>query len=160
MVQVKSFPQHEHGSLVAHIVLNHMDALVQAHRVLLHDNLLLHQRVDLLLEEVALVDVVGLQLLEVFLEVSDVLNDLLQDVICRLGSVMLQSRALRAQKLNFLFVIVEQLDCIFSGPLVIGYKNHGIKIIRKVHLARAMDIKKGKLFQPDLLSPLDLHRLH
>ena len=107
-----------------------MDALVQGHRVLLHDNLLLHQRVDLLLEEVALVDVVGLQLLEVFLEVGDVLNDLLQDVICRLGGVMLKSRALRAQQLNFLFVIVEQLDCFFSGSL---FKNYGISIIRKLH---------------------------
>ena len=160
MVQVKSFPQHENGSLVAHIVLNHMDALVQAHRVLLHDNLLLHQRVDLLLEEVALVDVVGLQLLEVFLEVSDVLNDLLQDVICRLGSVMLQSRALRAQKLNFLFVIVEQFDCFFGGSLVRvqeSWYQHHHKVTSR---SKEIGTKRGKLFQYDLLLLFDLHRLH
>ena len=94
-----------------------MDALVQAHRVLLQDNLLLHQRVDLLLEEVALVDVVALKLLEVFLEVGDVLDNLLQDVISCLGGVMLESCALRAQKLDFFFVIVEQLYCFFGRSL-------------------------------------------
>ena len=71
-----------------------MDARVERDSILLHDNLLLHQRVDLLLEEVDFVDVVDLEFLEVFLQVCDVLDDLLQNVVGSLRSMMLQSRAL------------------------------------------------------------------
>ena len=71
-----------------------MDERVERDGVLLDDDLLLHERVHLLLEEVALVHVVDLQLLEVFLEIGDVLDDLLQDVVRRLRRVVLQRRAL------------------------------------------------------------------
>ena len=80
-------------SLVAHVVLDDMDALVQTDGVLLDHDFLLHQRVHLLLEEVALVDVIRLQLLEVFLQVSYVLNDLFKNVIGRLSGMVFQRRA-------------------------------------------------------------------
>ena len=71
-----------------------MNASVECNRVLLHHNLLLHQRVHLLLEEVHLVDVVDLELLEVFLQIRDILNNLLQNVIGRFSRVVLESCAL------------------------------------------------------------------
>ena len=82
------------GSLVAHIVLNDMDALVQTDSVLLDHDLLLHERVHLLLEEVHLVNVVDLELLKVFLQIRDILNNLLQNVIGRFGRMVLESCAL------------------------------------------------------------------
>ena len=81
-------------SLVADFILNLVNACVQADSVLLHHNLLLNQCIDLLLQEVTLVDVIRLQLLVVFLQVSDVLNDLLQDIVCSLCCMMFQSCAL------------------------------------------------------------------
>ena len=71
-----------------------MDTGVESDGVLLHNNLLLDQRVYLLFQEVTLVDVVGLELLEIFLQVGDVLYDLFQDVIRRLRRMVLQSCAL------------------------------------------------------------------
>ena len=81
-------------SLVANIVLNRVDARVELDSVLLHGNLLLDQGIHLLFEEVALVDVISLLLLVVFLEVGNVLDDLLEDVIGGLRGVVLQCRAL------------------------------------------------------------------
>ena len=81
-------------SLVANIVLDCMDARVELDSILLHGNLLLDQGIHLLFEEVALVDVISLLLLVVLLKVGDVLDDLLQDVIGGLRSVMLQCCAL------------------------------------------------------------------
>ena len=81
-------------SLVANIVLNRVDARVELDGVLLHGNLLLDQGIHLLFEEVALVDIVSLLLLVVFLEVGNVLDDLLEDVIGGLRGVVLQCRAL------------------------------------------------------------------
>ena len=104
-------------SLVAHVVLDHVDALVEADSVLLDHNLLLYQRVHLLLQEVTLVDVINLQLLEVFLQVSDVLNDLFQDVICCFSGMVLQCCTLWPQQLDFLFVVIEQLACVFWASL-------------------------------------------
>ena len=94
-----------------------MNAGVECDGVLLDRKLLLNQCVDLLLEEVDLIYVVLLQLLEVFLKVGDVLNDLLQDIIRRLGGVMLERGALGAQELHFLLVIVEKLDGLFCPTL-------------------------------------------
>ena len=51
-----------------------------------------------------------LHLDEVFLQVGDILNDLLQDVVGRLSRVVLKSSALRSQQLNFLLVIVQALN--------------------------------------------------
>ena len=104
-------------SLVADIVLNGSDASIKLNGVLLHRDLLLDQGVDLLFEEVALVDVVGLQLLVVLLEVGDVLDDLLQDVVGGLRGVVLQRRALRSKELHFLLVVVQQLDRLFCVAL-------------------------------------------
>ena len=94
-----------------------MDTGVESDGVLLHNNLLLDQRVYLLFQEVTLVDVVGLELLEIFLQVGDVLYDLFQDVIRRLRRMVLQSCALWSKELNFLLVIVEKLDGVFRVPL-------------------------------------------
>ena len=71
-----------------------MDARVERYSILLHDNLLLHQRVDLLLEEIDFVDVVDLEFLEVFLQVCDVLNDFLQNIVGGLSGMVFQSCAL------------------------------------------------------------------
>ena len=71
-----------------------MDARVERDSILLYDNLLLHQSVDLLLEEVDFVDVVDLEFLEVFLQVSDVLDDLLQNIVGSLSGMVFQSCAL------------------------------------------------------------------
>ena len=71
-----------------------MDARVERDSILLHNNLLLHQCVDLLLEEVDFVDVVDLELLKVFLQIRDILNNLLQNVIGRFSRVVLESCAL------------------------------------------------------------------
>ena len=90
-----------------------MDAGVKDDGILLNNDLLLDQCVDLLLEEVDLVNVVDLKLLEVFLQVGDVLNNLLQNVVSGLRGVMLKSCALRPQELHFLLVVVEQFNCIF-----------------------------------------------
>ena len=49
-------------SFVANIVLDHVDTSVQGDGILLDNDLLLDEGVDLLLEEVALVDVVLLEL--------------------------------------------------------------------------------------------------
>ena len=81
-------------SLVANIVLDCVNTGVELDGVLLNSNLLLDQGIHLLFEEVALVDVISLLLLVVLLKVSDVLDDLLQDVIGGLRSVMLQCCAL------------------------------------------------------------------
>ena len=71
-----------------------MNASIKCNRVLLHHDLLLHQRVHLLLEEVHLVHVVDLELLKVFLQIRDILNNLLQNVIGRFGRMVLESCAL------------------------------------------------------------------
>ena len=94
-----------------------MDASIEADGVLLDDDLLLDEGVNLLLEEVALVDVVLLELLVVLLEVGDVLDDLLQDVVSGLRCVVLQRRALRPQELHFLLIVVQKLDSFFCVSL-------------------------------------------
>ena len=105
------------GSLVANIVLNGVNTCVQADSVLLHRDLLLDDGVDLLLEEVALVDVVLLELLVVLLKVGDVLDDLLQDVVGGLRCVMLKCGTLASQQLHLLLVVVKQLDSFLRVPL-------------------------------------------
>ena len=90
-----------------------MDASVKDDGVLLDDNLLLNECVDLLFKEVDLVDVVDLQLLEIFFQVGDILNNFLQNVISSLRGMMLESRALASQELHFLLVVIEQFYRIF-----------------------------------------------
>ena len=109
-------------SLVANIVLNRVDARVELDGVLLHGNLLLDQGIHLLFEEVALVDIVSLLLLVVFLEVGNVLDDLLEDVIGGLRGVVLQCRALRAKELHFLLVVIQEFD----GFLGVALKRYEI----------------------------------
>ena len=67
-----------------------MDARVESDRVLLDHNFLLNQSVDLLLEEVALVCIVDLELAEVFLQVRDIFDDLLENIIRCLRGVVLK----------------------------------------------------------------------
>ena len=45
-------------SLESDFILNDMDAVVELYSILLNDELLLNERIDLLLEEVDLVDVI------------------------------------------------------------------------------------------------------
>ena len=90
-----------------------MDASIENDGVLLDDNLLLNECVDLLFKEVDLVDVVDLQLLEIFFQVGDILNNFLQNVISSLRGMMLESRALASQELHFLLVVIEQFYRIF-----------------------------------------------
>ena len=104
-------------SFIANIVFDGVDARVEAHGVLLDDDLLLDECVDLLFEEVALVDVVDLQLLVVFLQVGNVFDDLLQDVVGRLRRVVLESCALRSQELHFFLIVVQKFDRFFGIPL-------------------------------------------
>ena len=85
---------------------------------MLDNDLFLNKSVDLLLEEVAFVDVILLHLLKVFLEVGDVFDDLLQDVVGGLRRVVLQSGALRPQELHFLLVVIKQLHCLLRVPLL------------------------------------------
>ena len=106
------------SSLVTNVVLNSMDASIKCNGILLDDNLLLDQGVNLLLEEVGLIHIIDLKLLEVFFQVGDILNDLLQNVIGSLSGVVLKSRALRPQELHFFLVLVEKFDCIFCSSLL------------------------------------------
>ena len=61
--------QHLCNSLVADIVLNGVDACIKADSIVLHNDFLLDKSVHLLLQEVALINIIGLQLLVVFLQV-------------------------------------------------------------------------------------------
>ena len=64
-------------SLVADFIFNSVNASVQGDCILLNDHLLLDKRVNLRFEEVAFVDLVDLKLLEVFIKVLYIFNDLL-----------------------------------------------------------------------------------
>ena len=66
-----------------------MNASVQSDGILLNDNLLLNQGIDLLFEEVALVDIINLQLLVIFLKIWDIFDYLFKDIVCRLRCMML-----------------------------------------------------------------------
>ena len=94
-----------------------MDASIETDSVLLHDDLFLDQGIDLLLQEVALVDVDLLMFLEVFLKIWDVLNNLLQNIVGCLGGVMLQRGALASQQLHLLLIVIQQLHGIFWTSL-------------------------------------------
>ena len=94
-----------------------MDALVQTDSVLLDHDLLLHERVHLLLQKVALVDIVRLQLLKVLLQVCYVFNDLFKNVVGGLGGVVFESCAFRSQKLDLLLVVIEQFAGLFGASL-------------------------------------------
>ena len=94
-----------------------MNAGVQGDGVLLQDNLLLNKSVNLLFKEVALVDIVRLELLVVLLKVGDVFDDLLQDIVSRLSRVVLKSCALASEELHFFLVVIEKLDGVFGVSL-------------------------------------------
>ena len=106
------------SSLIADIILNGVNARIKADSVLLHQDLLLNQRVDLLLEEVALIDIVCLQLLEVLLQVRNVVNDLLEDVIRSLCCVVLQRGALTTQELHLFLIVVQKFHGFFAVSLL------------------------------------------
>ena len=75
-------------SLEADIVFNSVYASINTDCVLLKNYLLLDQSVHLLFEKVALVAIVDLDLVEILLQVCDVLNNLLQDIVCSLNSMV------------------------------------------------------------------------
>ena len=105
------------ASLIANFVLNGVNAGVEADGILLQSDLLLDKSVDLLLQEIALIDVDLLMLLEIFLKVGNIFNDLLQNVICRLRSMMLQSSTFASKQLHLFFVVIQKLDGFFRIPL-------------------------------------------
>ena len=86
---IAALRQKEWCSLVTNVVLDGVNASIKADSVLLDDDFLLDKSIDLLFEEVALVHVVLLELLVVFFKVRDIFDDLLQDIIGSLGSMML-----------------------------------------------------------------------
>ena len=94
-----------------------MDAGIKMDGVLLDDDLLLDQGVDLRLEEVALVNVIGLQLKVIFLQVGDVFDDFFENIIGRLSGVMFQGGTLASEELHFLLVVIQQFDGILSVSL-------------------------------------------
>ena len=94
-----------------------MDAGVEGDGILLQDDLLLDKSVDLLLEEVALVDIVRLKLLVVFLEVGDIFDDLLEDIVGSLGRMMFKSSAFASEELHFLLVVIQKFDGVFGVSL-------------------------------------------
>ena len=100
-----------------------MNACVESNCVLLHNNLLLDKRVDLLLEEVAFVAVSCLDLLEIFLKVCDVFDDFLKNVVGSFGGMVFQSGALRSEELHFFLVVVQELDCFFRVSLIVVKRN-------------------------------------
>ena len=105
------------SSLIADIILDGVNARIKADSVLLHHDLLLNQRVDLLLQEVALIDIVCLQLLEVLFQVGNVVDDLLQNVIRSLCCVVLQRGTLTAQELHLFLIVIEKLHGFFAVSL-------------------------------------------
>ena len=104
-------------SLVAYFALNRVNASVKADSILLQNDLLLDEGVDLLLKEVALIYIDLLMLLEVFLKVGNILDDLLKDIVSGLSGMMLQCGALASQQLHFFLVVIQELDSIFRVPL-------------------------------------------
>ena len=94
------------ASLIANLVLNGVNAGIEADSILLQSDFLLDESVDLLLQEIALIDVDLLMLLEIFLKVGNIFNNLLQNVICRLGSMMLQSSTFASKQLHLFFVVI------------------------------------------------------
>ena len=70
-----------------------------------------------MLEELALIGIVELELCEILIKVMDVFDDLLQDIVRSLCSMMLQGGALAPQKLHFLLVVVQTLDRFFRVSL-------------------------------------------
>ena len=107
-------------SLVAYFALNRVNASVKADSILLQNDLLLDEGVDLLLKEVALIYIDLLMLLEVFLKVGNILDDLLKDVVSGLSGMMLQCGALASQQLHFFLVVIQELDSVFRVPLHSG----------------------------------------
>ena len=107
----------ERYSLVADIALDGLDAGIEADSILLERHFLLDESVDLLLKEVAFIDVVDLKLLVVFVKVGDVFNNLLQDIICSLGSMVLQGGALAPKELHFFLVVVQHFNGFFCVSL-------------------------------------------
>ena len=73
----RDFSAGERYSLIADIALDGLDACIKADSILLERHFLLDESVNLLLEEVAFVDLVDLKLLEVFIKVLYIFNDLL-----------------------------------------------------------------------------------
>ena len=94
-----------------------MNTSIEADRILLQNDLLLDEGVDLLLKEVALIYIDLLMLLEIFLKVGNILDDLLEDVVSGLSSVMLQCGALASKQLHFFLVVIQKLDGIFRVSL-------------------------------------------
>ena len=86
--------QPERYSLIADLTFNGVNACVKAYSVLLDYHLLLDDSVNLLLEELALVSIVDLELIEILVKIGDVLDNFFQDIVSSLCSMVLQGGAL------------------------------------------------------------------
>ena len=71
-----------------------------------------------------------MELLVVFLQVCDVFDDLLEDVVGRLGGMVLESGTLAAEQLDLFLVVIEHLDCLFCVPLEGGEWGWGVDLRR------------------------------
>ena len=101
------------GSLVSDLALDVCDTVVDHDCVLLQPHLLLLQLTGLLFQERDLVEVILLELTEIFLEVVDVLENLLEDVVKALCALVFKGRTLRSKELGVFLIIVELLDAFF-----------------------------------------------
>ena len=90
-----------------------MNASIKSNCVLLNSDLLLDESVDLLLLEIALVDIILLKLHIILLQVGNVLNDFFENIVGGFSGVMLKSGALTSQELHFLLVVVQKFDGLF-----------------------------------------------
>ena len=116
-------------SLVADIIFNGVDARVQTDCILLDYHFFLDERVHLLFKKVAFVDIIGLKLEVVIVQVLDVFYDFLKDVIRGFGGVVLKGRTLASQQLHLLLVVIELLDGFLCASLL-NYGN--MEIIKDI----------------------------
>ena len=101
-------------SLISNLALNISDTIINHDCVLLKPHLLLLQLTRLLLQESDLVQIILLQLPEIFLKIIDVLKNFLKDVIEALSALMLQGRTLRPQQLGVFLIIIQLFDAFFD----------------------------------------------
>lgn len=105
------------ASLISNFALDVSHTIIDHDGVLLESHLLLLKLTGLLFEESDLIQIVLLQLTEIFLKIIDVLQDLFKDIIEALCTLVLQGSALRSQKLRVFFIVIQLPDPLFNVEL-------------------------------------------
>ena len=111
------------GSLITNLALDVCDTVVDHDCVLLQTHLFLLKLAGLLFQKRDLIKVMLLELTEIFFEVVDVLENLLEDIVKALCALVLKSRTLRSKELGVFLIIVELLDAFFDINLKKKYEN-------------------------------------